>query len=49
MVEVNVVDFVFSVVISEVDDCNSSGVVTGIVLEYVGGAGVELLSDDTNP
>ncbi len=49
MVEVNVVDSAFSVVTSEVDDFKSSGVVTGIVVEYVGGTGVELLSDDTSP
>ncbi len=47
--DVNVVDFEFSVFISEVDDVKSSGVVTVIVLEYVGGTGVELLSDDTDP
>ncbi len=49
MAEVNVDDLAFSVVISGVDDFKNSGVVTSIVLEYVGGVGVKLLSDDTNP
>ncbi len=49
MVEVNVVDFAFSIVISEVDDFKSSVVETGIVLECVGGTGVELISGDTDP
>ncbi len=45
----NVVDFKFSAVTSEVDDSKSSGVVTGNVLEYVGGTAVELISDDIGP
>ncbi len=44
--EVNAVDFAFSVVMSEVDDVKSSGVVTSNVLEYVGGTGVELISNE---
>ncbi len=49
MVEVNVFDFGFSVVTSEVVDVKKSGVVTSNVLECVGGTGVELLSDDIDP